>query len=259
MSFSLLWTASLLLGALLFAVPIKIAAWLLKAAQRSYGRCFMAALGLLALAGLLELSVPPRWAPLLWLLASGLILALVLRTGIGRAYLVMVLQLPIMALLVVALLLIPALHVSLQTAPDDVAALLQGQPPAPAAQPGFPAAFDTVLKQQVVGSWVLVPDSADQAPLAAREVFNADGRHITYFYDGPDCANVIREIDATWTVEHGVLISRIATAAGAGTSQDRILSVGDRELVLRSLDDGGTYVRQRSNGCTAGSDDKAPT
>ena len=259
MTLSLWWTASLLCGALLFAVPIKIAAWLVKAAQRSYGRCFLAALGLLGLAGLLELLASPRWAPLLWLLASGLLLALVLRSGIGRGYLVLLLQLPIVTLLLLVLLLIPALHFSLQTAPDDVAALLRGQAPAPAAQAGFPASFDATLKQQVVGSWVLVPDNADDAPLAAREVFKADGRHITYFYDGPDCVNVIREIDATWTVEHGVLISRIATAAGAGTSRDRILSVGDRELVLRSLDDGGTYTRQRSDGCAAGSDDKAPT
>lgn len=249
----------MLLGALLFAVPIKIAAWLLKAAQRSYGRCFLAALALLALAGLLELSTPPRWAPLLWLLASGLILALLLRTGIGRAYLVMLLQLPIMTVLLLALLLIPALHITLQTAPDDVAALLHGQPPAPAAPPGFPASFDAVLKEQVVGSWVLVPDSADAAPVAAREVFKADGRRITYFYDGPDCANVIREIDAAWTVEHGILISRLAAGGGAATSRDRIVSVGDRELVLRSLDDGGTYTRRRSDRCSAGADANAQT
>lgn len=259
MGFSLLWTASLLLGALLFAVPIKIAAWLLKAAQRSYGRCFLAALGLLALAGLLELCVPPRWGPLLWLAASGLVLALALRTGVGRGYLVMVLQLPIIALLTLALLLIPALHVSLDTAPDDVAALLRRRQPAPAQPPGFPAKFDAVLKEQLVGGWVLAPDSADYAPLAAREVFKADGSHITYFYDGPDCVNVIREIDASWTVEHGILISTIAGADGTESSRDRIISVGDHELMLRSLDDGGTYTRQRSDGCVAGKDDKAQT
>lgn len=259
MGLTALWTASLLFGALLFAVPIKIAAWLLKAADRSYGRCFLAALGLWALAGLLEFCAPPRLAPLLWLAASGFILALALRTGVGRGYLVMVLQLPIIALLTLALLLIPALGISLDHAPDDVAALLRGEPPATAQEPGFPAKFDAVLKEQVVGSWVLAPDSADYAPVAAREVFKADGSHVTYFYDGPDCANVIREIDATWTVEHGILVSTVTTADGTGIIKDQILSVGDHQLVLRSLDDGGTYSRQRSDGCVAGKDDKTPT
>jgi hypothetical protein len=256
MGLSLLWTVSLLLGALLFAVPIKIAAILVKAPDRGYGRCFLAALALLGLSGLLQLSVSLYWVPLLWLFASGLILAYILRTGIGRGYLVLVLQLPIMLLLTVAVLMIPAYHISLEGAPD-LAALLHREP----AETGFPAKFDSVLKEQLVGGWVLAPDSTDYSPVAAREVFKSDGSDITYFYDGPDCANVVREIHATWTIEHGVLISTVAAAVdgAGGISKDRILSVGDKQLVLRSLDDGNVYTRQRSDGCVAGQDNKTQT
>jgi hypothetical protein len=253
MGLSLLWTASLLLAALLFAVPIKIGAYLVKAPDRSFARCLAAALCLLGLSGLLQVSVSLLWVPLLWLLISGLILSFILRTGLGRGYLVLLLQLPIMGLLLAALLLIPAFHFSLAGAPG-LSALWQRH-----TEPEFPAKFDEVLKQQLVGSWVLAPDSADYSPVAAREVFKADGTDITYFYDGPDCANVVREIDATWTIEHGVLISSVTRGDQPGTSKDRILGVGDKQLLLRSLDDGSTYTRLRSDGCVAGSDNNTQT
>jgi hypothetical protein len=245
--------ALLVSGALLFAVPIKVAAHLVRTGRRSYGACFAAALLLLGLGLLTRFPLPLRWlGPLAWLLLSGFVFALILRGGLLRGYLVALLQLPIIAVMVAAVLTAPRFHISVNGSDDPLAVL-----GFPQHKQGNAADFDPVLRQQLVGSWTLAPDSPDYAPVPVREVFKADGSYITYFYDNPDCAHVVKEIDATWTIQHGILTSRVTAVSApdniqvGNTSRDQILSVGDKELVLRSLDDGTRYSRKRSEGCWA--------
>jgi hypothetical protein len=107
---------------------------------------------------------------------------------------------------------------------------------------------DAIINKELVGSWIVPPDSSDYADINSHmiETFWPNGTYTTYIYRDDRCGKPIRQIDSAWSVEKGVLISIYPNGT---TSRDQVLSIGNGGMTLRSLDDGSTYTRRKSSSC----------
>lgn len=124
---------------------------------------------------------------------------------------------------------------------------------------------DAAWRKAIVGNWIVPHESADHVDMhdRVREEFRADGTYSVYVYGDviagkPDCGPVVAHVESTWRIEDGVLISKTVEVSDpafgevGGASRDEILSLGRVRMELRSLDDGNTFVRERSHDCIAG-------
>ena len=114
---------------------------------------------------------------------------------------------------------------------------------------------DAVLSDRIVGSWIVPHESSDYLSFPMRETFRADGTQTVYFFDAPNCEFQVGQIDSHWKIVAGVLQTTIVDAHGdhqfhAGDkTRERVVSIDDDKMVLRSLDGNTTRTRLRSNGC----------
>ncbi len=134
----------------------------------------------------------------------------------------------------------------------SVAAVLFGAavPPQADARDQRP---DDQLRQALVGSWIVPSDSPDRTPenSVAREVFRPDGTYTTYFYTDATCAVVAKQIEALWSIDHGIIWTVLPPTGPASrvVSRDEIVSLTEGILVLHSLDDGSTFSRAKAPTC----------
>jgi len=116
---------------------------------------------------------------------------------------------------------------------------------------------DQRLANRIVGSWIVAGDSSDYRLIPMHERFYKDGTYRIFWFSDATCTTVIGETHLRWKIENGVLTSRITdvTSPSFGHVGDvirsQILSLTGNRMVLRSLDDGTTYSRERSTQCLA--------
>jgi hypothetical protein len=107
-------------------------------------------------------------------------------------------------------------------------------------------ADDAALSALLVGTWINPPDSPDYERIPSRETFLADGSYTYYEYKDMACHKLIERIAVRWTVRDGILTSILSDGA---ILKDKIISLTQEKIVLRSLDDGRSYFRIRSTAC----------
>jgi hypothetical protein len=106
---------------------------------------------------------------------------------------------------------------------------------------------DDEISRTIVGSWINPPDSSDYRGKPEREVFRDDGSYTYYLYRDRDCKVVIEQVEVKWSVKDAVLTS---IAPNGMVMRDEVVSIGPQRMTLHSLDDGSTYVRERSKACS---------
>jgi hypothetical protein len=120
----------------------------------------------------------------------------------------------------------------------------------PAAQPDPTAAAlasDAALRKAIVGSWIVPRESEDAGKLAARETYRDDGTYSLIYFSARDCKEVLAQVDATWQINGGQLITR-ATRVSA----DRFGKVGDISIEqIQSLEGDRMALQSRSSGLFA--------
>lgn len=110
---------------------------------------------------------------------------------------------------------------------------------------------------EIIGSWIVAGDSADYVPVPMHERFYRDGTYRIFWFSDATCSHVIGETHLTWRIENGALVSRITAVTNdsygrvGDVMRAQIVSLTNRKMVLRSVDDGETYIRVRSTRCLA--------
>lgn len=105
---------------------------------------------------------------------------------------------------------------------------------------------DAALSALLVGTWINPPDSPDYERIPSRETFLADGTYTYFEYKDMACRKLSERITVRWTLRDGILTSILSDGA---ILKDKIVSLTQEKIVLRSLDDGRSYFRIRSNAC----------
>lgn len=105
---------------------------------------------------------------------------------------------------------------------------------------------DAALSALLVGTWINPPDSPDFERIPSRETFRADGSYTYFEYKDMACRKLSERITVRWTLRDGILTSILSDGA---ILQDKIVSLTQEKIVLRSLDDGRSYFRIRSTAC----------
>lgn len=105
---------------------------------------------------------------------------------------------------------------------------------------------DAALSALLVGTWINPPDSPDYERIPSRETFRADGSYTYFEYKDMACRKLSERITVRWTLRDGVLTSILSDGA---ILKDKIISLTQEKIVLRSLDDGRSYFRIRSTAC----------
>lgn len=105
---------------------------------------------------------------------------------------------------------------------------------------------DAALSTLLVGTWINPPDSPDYERIPSRETFKADGTYTYFEYKDMACRKLSERITVRWTLRDGVLTSILSDGA---ILKDKIVSLTQEKIVLRSLDDGRSYFRVRSTAC----------
>lgn len=113
---------------------------------------------------------------------------------------------------------------------------------------------DSDLQVALVGSWVIPPDSSNEAlVIASRQVFHGDGTTQLFIYPTFECRTPAAEIEGRWWIKDGVLLTQIT-----GTTDPRLIPVGEiQEVVIVAVDedkvvfhaDDQLYVRAKSDRC----------
>lgn len=117
---------------------------------------------------------------------------------------------------------------------------------APACSAADTTTDDAALGAQLVGTWINPPDSPDYERIPSRETFLADGTYTYFEYKDMACRKLAERITVRWTIRDGILTSILSDGA---ILKDKIISLTPEKIVLRSLDDGRSYFRIRSNAC----------
>lgn len=116
--------------------------------------------------------------------------------------------------------------------------------------PACPAADnesdDAALSALLVGTWINPPDSPDYERIPSRETFLANGTYTYYEYKDMACRKLVERITVRWNIRDGILTSFLSDGA---ILKDKIVSLTQEKIVLRSLDDGRSYFRIRSSAC----------
>lgn len=116
---------------------------------------------------------------------------------------------------------------------------------------------DQRLNKDIIGSWIVAGDSSDYRPVPMHERFFRDGTYWIFWFSDATCTRVIGETHLTWKIKDGILTSRITDATNptyghvGDVMESEIISLTAKRMVLRSLDDGTTYTRERSTHCLA--------
>lgn len=105
---------------------------------------------------------------------------------------------------------------------------------------------DAALSALLVGTWINPPDSPDFERIPSRETFLADGTYTYFEYKDMACRKLVERITVRWTLRDGILTSILSDGA---ILKDKIVSLTQEKIVLRSLDDGRSYFRIRSTAC----------
>ncbi|HJV02590.1 MAG TPA: lipocalin family protein [Burkholderiaceae bacterium] len=105
---------------------------------------------------------------------------------------------------------------------------------------------DAALSALLVGTWINPPDSPDFERIPSRETFLADGTYTYFEYKDMACRKLSERITVRWTLRDGILTSILSDGA---ILKDKIVSLTQEKIVLRSLDDGRSYFRIRSTAC----------
>lgn len=120
-----------------------------------------------------------------------------------------------------------------------------------------PLTPDQRYSKKIVGSWIVAGYSSDYRVVPMHERFYGDGTYRIFWFTDATCSKVVGETHLRWKIRDGILISRITavTSPAFGHVGDvirsKILSLTQDRMVLRSLDDGSTYTRERSTRCLA--------
>ncbi|MBA5639192.1 lipocalin family protein [Duganella sp. LX20W] len=105
---------------------------------------------------------------------------------------------------------------------------------------------DAALSALLVGTWINPPDSPDFERIPSRETFLANGTYTYFEYKDMACRKLAERITVRWTLRDGILTSILSDGA---ILKDKIVSLTQEKIVLRSLDDGRSYFRIRSTAC----------
>ena len=107
---------------------------------------------------------------------------------------------------------------------------------------------DKEISQRIIGSWNIPPDSVDYSEPKAWgiETFKADGTYVLYLFHDPACTSARKQINVYWAVENGLLIT---TFSDGRKIRDEVVSIGSGRMILRSLKDGVTFIRERTLRC----------
>lgn len=106
---------------------------------------------------------------------------------------------------------------------------------------------DDEIRRALPGSWIVPRDSPDYTETISREVFRSDGTYDFVVYTDRTCTTVVRAIRVKWSVKDGVLISAVP---GGPVMHDEVLTIVSGRMTLHSLDDGTTFIREKSEACT---------
>ncbi len=119
---------------------------------------------------------------------------------------------------------------------------------------GAETTSDSELQVALVGSWVIPPDTNNEALLiASRQVFNGDGTTQLFIYPTFECRTPAAAIEGRWWIKDGVLLTQIT-----GTTDPRLIPVGEiQEVLIVAVDadqvvfhaDDQFYVRAKSDRC----------
>lgn len=105
---------------------------------------------------------------------------------------------------------------------------------------------DAALGALLVGTWINPPDSPDFERIPSRETFLANGSYTYFEYKDMACSKLAEKITVKWHIRDGILTSILTDGS---VLKDKIISLTAEKIVLRSLDDGRSYFRIRSNAC----------
>jgi hypothetical protein len=114
-------------------------------------------------------------------------------------------------------------------------------------------ASDDDLKVALVGSWVAPPDAGDAFQIPSRQIFHDDGTTLLFIYATAECRVPAAAIEGRWTVQDGVLSTRIT-----GTTDPRLVDIGQvQQVVIVAVEndrvvfdaDDQLFVREKSDTC----------
>jgi len=105
---------------------------------------------------------------------------------------------------------------------------------------------DAAIRRAIPGDWMIPRDSSDYDGRLALETFHQDGTYATVIYRDRLCGASEKEVGARWKVEGGVLVT---TLPSGKKLRDEVLYLGPERMVLHSLDDGTSYVREKTTAC----------
>ena len=107
---------------------------------------------------------------------------------------------------------------------------------------------DAAISRDLVGSWIVLPDSTDYNPGNAHavETLRVDGTYIGNLFQDQNCTILINSVNARWSIKNGVLYSLYANGNG---DEDDVISITGNKLTLRSHSDGTTYTRLKAKTC----------
>ena len=115
----------------------------------------------------------------------------------------------------------------------------------------------------MIGGWIVPKESSDFRRAPVREVYRADGTYSLFFFDTPACGKVVRQVDANWHVERGVIVATVIYVStsqfgkAGDVSTDQIITMDGTNMTLHSLHDGvfgwslgnSMFSRRKAEGC----------
>ena len=112
-----------------------------------------------------------------------------------------------------------------------------------------PKLSDSQISQELIGSWIIPPDSPDFEPLAAYalEVMRPDGTYEGYLFRDTACQEIAGQFRAKWRVEKGVVIN---TTEKGKVTRSEVVSIGNGKATFRSLDHKIIYTRIKALTCS---------
>lgn len=105
---------------------------------------------------------------------------------------------------------------------------------------------DAAIRRAIPGDWTIPRDSSDYDGRLALETFRQEGTYATVIYRDRLCGAAEKEVGAKWQVEGGVLVTILPSGKKL---RDEVLYLGPERMVLHSLDDGTSYVREKTTAC----------
>jgi len=106
---------------------------------------------------------------------------------------------------------------------------------------------DEALRSAILGSWTNPPESSDYNGVPVLETFFPNGYYSFTIYTDKTCTAVKRTVNTKYDIVQGVLISYVADGS---ILRDRIITISNDTMVLKSLEDGATYKRQKAQTCS---------